>query len=166
VIGGGDWAADRLVPDAMKAFSQGRTVEIRSPEAVRPWQHALEPLSGYLLLAERLSEEGAKFAEPWNFAPNPADAVPVRAVIERIAQLWGDGATWKGDDSENPHEAGLLALDATKAQERLGWYPRWSVDEALAAVVSWQRAFLSGVSPRETSLEQIASYEAARRDIG
>jgi CDP-glucose 4,6-dehydratase len=166
VIGGGDWAADRLVPDALKAFSQGRTLEIRSPDGVRPWQHALEPLSGYLLLAERLSEGGEKYAEAWNFGPREADAVPVRAVIEKIAQLWGDGASWVSDEGENPHEAGLLRLDASKAHERLGWQPRWNVDDALAATVRWQRAFLAGASPRETCLEQIASYEAARRDIG
>jgi CDP-glucose 4,6-dehydratase len=166
VIGGGDWAADRLVPDALKAFSQGRPVEIRSPDAVRPWQHVLEPLSGYLLLAERLSEGGAEYAEAWNFGPNADGAMRVRAVIERIARLWGDGASWVGDDGENPHEAGLLGLDAGKAHARLGWLPRWNVDDALAATVGWQRAFLAGASARETSLGQIAAYEAAGRDIG
>jgi CDP-glucose 4,6-dehydratase len=166
VIGGGDWAADRLVPDALKAFSQGRPVQIRSPQSTRPWQHALQPLSGYLLLAERLSEGGAKYAEAWNFGPNPEDALPVRAVIERMAELWGDGASWVGDEGENPHEAGLLELDASKARDRLGWRPGWSVDEALAATVRWQRAFLAGASPHETCLEQIAAYEAACRDVG
>ncbi|MEP6480446.1 MAG: CDP-glucose 4,6-dehydratase [Rhodoglobus sp.] len=162
VIGGGDWAADRLVPDALTAFSQGRPVEIRNPEAVRPWQHVLEPLSGYLLLAERLSDGGQEYAEAWNFGPDADDALPVRAILERLAQLWGDGASWVGDTAEHPHEAGLLGLDASKAHARLGWRPRWAIQDALAATVNWQREFLAGKSARETSLEQIAEYEAAR----
>jgi CDP-glucose 4,6-dehydratase len=162
VIGGGDWAHDRLVPDAFRSFSQGEVVEIRSPDSVRPWQHVMEPLSGYLLLAERLSANGADYADAWNFGPNPESTLPVRAVIDRIARLWGDGAGWVTDQRSNPHEAGLLGLDATKAQERLGWIPRWTVDQAVEATVRWQRAFLDGSSPRDTTLEQIAEYEAAR----
>jgi CDP-glucose 4,6-dehydratase len=166
VIGGGDWAADRLIPDALKAFAQGRPVKIRNPDAVRPWQHVLEPLSGYLLLAERLAEGGPQYSGAWNFGPDAADALPVRAVIERTARLWGDGARWIGDDADNPHEAALLGLDAGKAHQRLGWRPRWTVDEALAATVDWHRQFLAGQSPRESSLGQIAAYEAAGREIG
>lgn len=162
VIGGGDWAADRLVPDALAAFAQGRPVEIRNPSAVRPWQHVLEPLSGYLLLAERLVEAPSDFSEAWNFGPDASDAMPVRDIIERIAALWGDGASWIGDHGDHPHEAALLGLDAGKAAARLGWRPRWTLDQALTATVEWQRATLAGESPRATSLEQIAAYEAAR----
>ncbi len=162
VIGGGDWAADRLVPDALRAFGAGRPVEIRNPGSVRPWQHVLEPLSGYLLLAEQLSANGAEYAEGWNFGPDDDDAMPVRAVIDRIATLWGPGASWHADEGTHPHEAGLLGLDASKAHARLGWRPRWSVDDALTATVAWQRAFLAGESARTTSLDQIADYEAGR----
>jgi CDP-glucose 4,6-dehydratase len=163
VIGGGDWATDRLVPDALAAFARSRPVEIRNPSAVRPWQHVLEPLSGYLLLAERLAETGGDdVAEAWNFGPDADDAMPVRDIVDRMAALWGGGASWISDDGDNPHEAGLLGLDAGKAATRLGWRPRWSLDDALAATVDWQRAYLAGASPRETSLAQIAAYEAAR----
>lgn len=162
VIGGGDWAADRLVPDTLKAFEHGRPVEIRNPGAVRPWQHVLEPLSGYLLLAERLLEDGQEFAEAWNFGPDDEDAVPVGDVVGRIATLWGDGATWVDDNGSSPHEAGLLGLDASKAHSRLGWRPRWDIDRALFATVDWQRAYLGGSSPRQKTLKQIATYEAAR----
>lgn len=162
VIGGGDWAVDRLVPDALAAFAQGRAVEIRNPSAVRPWQHVLEPLSGYILLAERLSDGSGDFSEAWNFGPDADDAMPVRDIIERIAALWGDGASWIAADGEHPHEAGLLGLDAGKAAARLGWRPRWNLDDALAATVAWQRSYLAGESPRATTLRQIAAYEASR----
>ncbi len=162
VIGGGDWAVDRLVPDALAAFAAGRPVEIRNPAAVRPWQHVLEPLSGYLALAERMIADPVAYAEGWNFGPDADDAMPVLEIIERLAVLWGDGATWVGDDRVAPHEAGLLGLDASKAAARLGWRPRWTLDDALTATVGWQRAYLAGDSPRDTSLQQIRSFEAAR----
>jgi CDP-glucose 4,6-dehydratase len=118
------------------------------------------------LLAERLWEGGAKYAEAWNFGPDADDAMPVSAVIDRMALLWGDGATWIGDEGDNPHEAALLGLDAGKAHERLGWRPRWTVDDALAATVDWYRQFLAGRSPRDLSLGQIAAFEDAGRAIG
>jgi len=162
VIGGGDWAVDRLVPDTLAAFAEGRPVEIRSPFAVRPWQHVLEPLSGYLLLAERLHNGNGEFSEGWNFGPDADDAMPVRDIVEKLAALWGDGASWASTDGDNPHEAALLGLDASKAASRLGWRPRWDLNQALAATVEWQRSYLAGESPRLTSLGQIAAYEASR----
>lgn len=161
VIGGGDWAADRLVPDALAAFSLGQPVVIRNSGAVRPWQHVLEPLSGYLLLAEKLFAHGEQYAEAWNFGPDHADAVSVQVIVERLAEIWGDGAHWVTDGADHPHEAGLLGLNASKAHTRLGWRPRWSVEDALVATVQWQRAYQAGESCRETSLGQIAEYEAA-----
>ena len=161
VIGGGDWAADRLVPDALAAFSEGRAVEIRAPGSVRPWQHVLEPLSGYLLLAEKLAGDRAEYAEAWNFGPDSADALSVGAVTELLAGLWGEDARWTDTSAEGRHEAVLLGLDATKAHERLGWHPRWTVNQALAATVDWHRAVLDGGSGRDLCLAQIAQYEAA-----
>jgi CDP-glucose 4,6-dehydratase len=156
VIGGGDWAADRLVPDAMRAAIDGRPLIIRNPEATRPWQHVLEPLSGYLILAQRLWESRA-FADGWNFGPEDRDARPVRWVVERLAEGWGDGLEWKADEGTHPHEARYLKLDSSRARTRLGWEPRWGLDEALSAVVDWYRAYASGDDVRELTLAQLRS---------
>jgi CDP-glucose 4,6-dehydratase len=164
VIGGGDWSADRLLPDAVRAWSAGTSLQIRRPEAVRPWQHVLEPVSGYLRLAEQLlSKEGARFAGPWNFGPNASGDAPVGEVADLTARLFGDGArTERAPSPGNPHEAGYLRLDNRKAKRKLGWKPRWSLKDALERTVEWHRAWRAGTDVRALSLEQIRDYEASR----
>jgi CDP-glucose 4,6-dehydratase len=158
VIGGGDWAEDRLVPDILRAFAGGAKAEIRNPDAIRPWQHILEPLSGYLALAERLWHDGAAYAEAWNFGPFDADARRVSWIADALAREWGDDAAWVADERQHPHEATYLKLDISKAQQRLGWRPRWSLEEALGRVVAWHRAWLAGDDVRALSLQQIDDY--------
>jgi len=158
VIGGGDWADDRLIPDIMRAITEGKPVHIRNPHAIRPWQHVLEPLSGYLILAQSLYEDGAISAEGWNFGPNDEDAKPVQWIVEKLTQSWGEGASWVIDGGEHPHEAHYLKLDCSKAKSRLDWHPRWRLDEALGAIVSWQKSYNSGQEIREVTLKQIQSY--------
>ena len=159
VIGGGDWAEDRLIPDIMRAIVQGKPVQIRSPHAIRPWQHVLEPLSGYLVLAQKLHENGAAFSEGWNFGPNDEDAKPVSWIVDRLTTMWGEGAAWALDGGNHPHEAHYLKLDCSKAKARLGWHPRWHLEEALAAIVEWHRAHQAGSNMREITLRQIAAYD-------
>lgn len=159
VIGGGDWAEDRLIPDIMRAIVQGKPVQIRSPHAIRPWQHVLEPLSGYLVLAQKLHENGAAFSEGWNFGPNDEDAKPVSWIVDRLTKTWGEGAAWALDGGNHPHEAHYLKLDCSKAKARLGWHPRWHLDEALEAIVEWHRAHQAGSNMREITLRQIAAYD-------
>jgi CDP-glucose 4,6-dehydratase len=161
VIGGGDWAADRLVPDAMRAARAREELVVRNPDAVRPWQHVLGPLSGYLALAERLWDEPGA-AGPWNFGPDARDELPVRAVAARVCELWGDGLRWRPGDGDGPPETALLRLDSTKARERLGWAQAWDLDEALAATVEWHRAVAGGADARALCARQIAAYAAAR----
>jgi CDP-glucose 4,6-dehydratase len=158
VIGGGDWAADRLVPDILRAISESRPVVIRNPHAIRPWQHVLEPLSGYLQLAQKLYEEGAAYAEGWNFGPNDEDAKPVQWIVEQLTDQWGNGASWKLDQAERPHEAHYLKLDCSKAKMRLDWQPKWSLAQALENIIVWHKANLRGDDMREFSLGQIAAY--------
>jgi CDP-glucose 4,6-dehydratase len=158
VIGGGDWALDRLVPDIMRAFAAGNPVVIRKPEAVRPWQHVLEPLAGYLTLVERLYLEGPAFAEGWNFGPADSDARPVQYLVSELARLWGDAAKWQSGTAEKVHEAHLLRLDSSKARLQLGWSPRWSLDETLAKTVEWYKCFYGGDDARSCTLKQIAAY--------
>lgn len=159
VIGGGDWGVDRLVPDAMRAALDGRPLAIRNPEAIRPWQHVLEPLSGYLLLAERMC--GSRdFADGWNFGPDDRDVRPVRWVVERLAKLWGGELEWRIDSGPHPHEARYLKLDSSRARMRLGWEPRWDLPRALDAVVSWYRAYAAGEDVRETTLRQVREHQS------
>jgi len=158
VIGGGDWAEDRLIPDIMRAIIQGQPVNIRNPHAIRPWQHVLEPLSGYLMLAQKLSEEGAAFGEGWNFGPNDEDAKPVQWLVEKLTTAWSPDASWLLDGGIHPHEAHYLKLDCSKAKMRLNWHPRWQLDETLAAIIDWHRAHQAGKNMRDFTLDQIRHY--------
>lgn len=158
VIGGGDWATDRLIPDAIRSFQAGHVVTLRQPDAVRPWQHVLEPLNGYLMLAERLWREGSVFAEGWNFGPSEDDTWPVHRLVERLATLWGEDAHWQLAKATHPHEAHYLKLDCTKAKIRLNWRPRWSLERALTETVSWYRAAYTGMGMRAFSLEQLGRF--------
>ena len=158
VIGGGDWALDRLIPDMVRATERGEPVFVRNPEAIRPWQHVLEPLSGYLTLAERLYENGSGLCDGWNFGPRDDDARPVRWIAERFTSLWGQGASWVQDNGNHPHEAHYLKLDCSKARAHLGWAPRWSLDRAISNIVDWHRAHQQGADMRHLTLQQIDSY--------
>lgn len=160
VIGGGDWSVDRLIPDMVRAAVEGKAVEIRYPDAIRPWQHVLEPLSGYLALAERLWTDEAA-ADGWNFGPEMASERPVAEVVSRVCELWGDTARWLHVGGEKLHEATYLRLDSGKARLRLGWQPRWNLDQALQATVSWYRAYYDGADMRALCNDQIAAYCAA-----
>ena len=159
VIGGGDWAQDRLVPDIMRAFANQQTVKIRNPHAVRPWQHVLEPLRGYLLLAERLHRHGSKFAEAWNFGPEYGDARAVQWIVERLAESWGNGARWELDASQHPHEAQMLKLDWSKAADRLDWRPTLHLGDALQFTADWYRAWSSGTEMHGFTCSQIKQYQ-------
>ena len=158
VIGGGDWAADRLVPDILRAFERGEPVVIRNPNATRPWQHVLEPLSGYLALAERLYTDGQSLAEGWNFGPLDDDAKPVQWIVERLVQDWGRGTSWCLDGGDHPHEAHYLKLDISKARQRLGWQPRWPLAKALEQITGWHKAWLQREDMRGVTLQQIAAF--------
>ena len=161
VVGGGDWAADRLVPDVLRAFDAGVPVQIRHPGAVRPWQHVLEPLSGYLALARGLLQQGDALAQAWNFGPHTDDARPVRWIVERLARRWGAGARWHCDGAPQPHEAQALRLDIHKAQCGLGWRPRWRLDTALDHTLAWHQAWRDGADLRAVCLQQIAHHQQA-----
>lgn len=158
VIGGGDWAEDRLVPDFFRAIEARTPIAIRNPLATRPWQHVLEPLSGYLLLAERLWENPLQFAEGWNFGPEPKDIKPVGWVVDRLVDLWGEGAAWVRDGGEHPHEAMSLALDISKARHGLRWLPQLGLDQALEMIVRWEKARLADADMRDISLQQINEF--------
>jgi CDP-glucose 4,6-dehydratase len=160
VIGGGDWADDRLVPDCMRAFAAGEPVVLRHPAAVRPWQHVLEPLSGYLSLAERLSGDPRGFGEAWNFGPSTDEARPVAWVVDRLSRFWGEGACWEPDRNTHPHEAGLLQVDASKARARLGWTPRLPLEEGLRWAVDWYRRVGAGEDAAALTFDQIERFES------
>lgn len=163
VIGGGDWALDRLLPDCLRAFAAGEPVRLRSPRAVRPWQHVLEPLAGYLQLAERLlAPDGAGFAKAWNFGPDASGDASVSEVAEATAKLWGDGArVVQAQEAEQPHEAGLLKLDSTRARNELDWKPRWSLQQAIEQTVFWHHACDRGADMTAVCLDQIRAHQAA-----
>ena len=160
VIGGGDWAQDRLMPDIVAAFEQGRCVNIRNPDAIRPWQHVLEPLRGYLTLAECLYEQGTSYAEGWNFGPNDEDAKPVGWIVQQMATLWGGDAQWQVDPGEHPHEATYLKLDISKARSRLNWHPSLRLEDALKLIVDWSNQYRAGADMRQFTLAQIHAYQA------
>jgi CDP-glucose 4,6-dehydratase len=158
VVGGGDWSPDRLLPDLVRAAESGAAPRLRHPDSVRPWQHVLDPLNGYLVLAERLLEDGAAFAEAWNFGPSDGDTRPVRAVAAQVAAAWDGAPSWVAGDAAGPHEAGTLRLDSAKARSRLGWRPRRSVAEAVDLAVEWYRAHMGGAEMRKHTLEQIEAF--------
>ena len=162
VIGGGDWALDRLIPDMVRAIGAGEAVQIRSPHAIRPWQHVLEPLSGYLVLAEHLVTHGPAFAEGFNFGPHDMDARPVEWIVERLCQVWGDGASWTLDANPQPHEATYLKLDCSKAKARLHWQPRWNLGQTIEQIVEWHQAHAHGANMRELTLAQINNYQSSK----
>lgn len=159
VIGGGDWGRDRLIPDVMHAVSDDRPAGIRHPDAIRPWQHVLDCLSGYLLLAEQLWDQPS-LAGGWNFGPGEDDVRPVRWILERLTALWDGKIQWEHAAGVHPHEAGILRLDSSKARLQLGWQPRWDVERALVAVVQWYRSFLAGGDLRALTLAQLRDYQA------
>jgi CDP-glucose 4,6-dehydratase len=160
VIGGGDWGEDRLLPDVMRAAMSGGAVALRSPGAIRPWQHVLNPLAGYLVLAQAVAADPG-FAGPWNFGPGVEDALTVRDVVARIAQLWGGEIPIETQPGDHPPETATLRLDSTRARATLGWHPLWDLDEGLHAIVDWYRAYGRDADLRETTLAQIAAYQAA-----
>jgi len=157
VIGGGDWADDRLIPDILRAFEKNESVVIRNPKATRPWQHVLEPLSGYLSLAQRLYEEPKNFSSGWNFGPNDSDVKPVDWILDKMVAKW-QGASWELDSGIHPHEAGFLKLDISKANTKLGWQPVWRLDHTLEKIIFWQQAWLNKKDMQAVCLKEIDEY--------
>ncbi|MGL1935261.1 MAG: CDP-glucose 4,6-dehydratase [Fibrobacterales bacterium] len=159
VIGGGDWAKDRLIPDILCSFLKGEKVLIRSPYSIRPWQHVLEPLSGYITLAEKLfTDSKGEYAEGWNFGPDDKDAKPVEWIVEKMCSLWGSGASFEIDKSPQPHEATYLKLDISKAKSQLNWNPKWNLEKTLLSIIDWTKSF-EGDNLKELTLSQIKEYE-------
>jgi len=161
VIGGGDWGIDRLIPDFLRALDAGKPLSIRSPNAVRPWQHVLEPLSGYLILAEKLYEKGESFAEAWNFGPNEEDAKSVEWIVKQLCAQT-PGARWEIANAMQPHEAGLLKLDSSKAKSKLDWAPRWNLETALSKTTEWHQAWRNREDMAAITSQQIHAYQEVR----
>jgi CDP-glucose 4,6-dehydratase len=159
-IGGGDWTSDQLIPDLIRGFLAGKPCLIRNPSAFRPWQFVLEPLRGYLMLAERLSGDAAGFASGWNFGPEDGDAKPVSWIADEMVRLWGEGAAWTRDTTAHPREAHALKLDASKAKAGMGWHPVLPLKPALGWIAEWYRAYQSGADLRALTTAQIERYEA------
>ncbi|ASA19862.1 CDP-glucose 4,6-dehydratase [Paenibacillus donghaensis] len=159
VLGGGDWASERLIPDCFKSFCNQAPLVIRSPNSIRPWQHVLEPLSGYLLLGQRLLEEGIRYADSWNFGPEEQDAKSVESVVRRFCSLWGEGAVYETQPDNRLHEAAALRLDCSKAKLQLGWHPRWDLDTALINTAAWYKAYLNQEDMLEICRRQIRQFE-------
>jgi CDP-glucose 4,6-dehydratase len=158
VFGGGDWAKDRLIPDAMRAFGAGQILNIRNPHAVRPWQHVFDVLMAYLELSQLLVREGQSFAEAWNIGPSIDHEVPVSTIVDSVKDLWGPDAGWNRDDGDHPHESKFLRLDCSKAFSRFGWRSRITLDDGLALAVDWYRAAKHGADMRALSLKQLSQY--------
>lgn len=159
VIGGGDWSQDRLIPDAIQAFESNQPLMIRNPLATRPWQHVLEPLSGYLVLAQALYEQGAKFDGAWNFGPRDEDARTVQEVVNLLIESWDTTASWMQDEKEQPHEAHALKLDCSKAHQYLKWSAKWNLEAAISQITQWHKALHQNSNMREISLSQIDDYQ-------
>lgn len=158
VIGGGDWSKDRLIPDVLRSYNQGDQVIIRNPKATRPWQHVIEPLSGYLILAEELYNKGQAFAAPFNFGPRDEDCQSVESILNTININWEDCPGWKLDDEANPHEARFLKLDISKAKDKLNWTPKWNLESTIKRIVDWNTAFNRQENMREHCINEIKSY--------
>ena len=159
VIGGGDWANDRLMTDLITSFTLGKPVFIRNPNATRPWQHVLEPLRGYLMLAEKLFTNGTEYAEAWNFGPNDKDAKPVSSLTKQVAQFFGGNAQWQIQPGDHPHEANYLKLDISKAKTKLGWSPSMDLEQALRLTAEWVQQLAAGADARTITLQQIQTYQ-------
>jgi CDP-glucose 4,6-dehydratase len=158
VIGGGDWASDRLVPDCVRAILKNDKVIVRNPQAIRPWQHVLEPLAGYLMLAQKLYEDGPWYSEAWNFGPNDSDAKPVEWLVKELCEKWGNNASYIIDRGKHPHEAHYLKLDCSKAKTMLGWRPKWDLEQAIDSVVEWTKTYAGKGDILNACLKQIAEY--------
>jgi CDP-glucose 4,6-dehydratase len=167
VIGGGDWAQDRLIPDALKAFQEQRPVSIRNPSAIRPWQHVLEPISGYLILAQSLYQSGAAYGEGWNFGPHETDAKPVQWIVSKLCDKWGNGASFEVvDDNEKLHEAHYLKLDCSKSKTRLGWTPQWTLEDAINKICEWSMAYVNSEDIVSLTFSQIKDYQQCMDNKG
>ncbi|MBF8775888.1 CDP-glucose 4,6-dehydratase [Pseudomonas fulva] len=159
VLGGGDWSAERLLPDILRAWQHGEEVVLRYPAATRPWQHVLDPLMGYLQLGQALLCEGERYASAWNFGPDSAGLASVESIVRRLAERWPGHARWSVCADAQPHEAGLLALDSSKARQALGWSPRWSLDDTLKHTLDWHLAWRAGQDMNTVTREQIAAHQ-------
>ena len=158
VIGGGDWADDRLIPDILKAFENSKAVVVRNPLSTRPWQHVLEPLSGYLVLAEHLYTYGQEYAQAWNFGPKDEDCKPVNWILDQMVKTWGKDASWELDANNNPHEAGFLKLDCSKAKQKLHWEPKWNLEFTLKSIVNWHKSYMNKEDLKKECLKEIDLY--------
>ncbi|MDA9309051.1 CDP-glucose 4,6-dehydratase [Flavobacteriaceae bacterium] len=158
VIGGGDWAKDRLIPDILRSFEKQKPVIVRNPMSTRPWQHVLEPLSGYLVLAQKLYEKGDEFAEAWNFGPKDEDCQTVSWILDKMIAKWGNGSSWVLDKQSNFHEAGFLKLDCSKAAQKLKWYPKWDLEFSLNEIIYWNKKYLNKEDLKLACIETINKY--------
>lgn len=165
VIGGGDWAVDRLIPDCIKTLLRGEKIKIRNPYAIRPWQHVLDPLSGYLLLAEKLYSDGKEYSEGWNFGPDDDGGKNVEWVVNHLCSKWGEGAAYEIENGNHLHEARQLRLDCSKAKFKLGWYPKWNTECAIDKVIEWTQAYQSNSDLMAVSMKQIDEYRNTTIDM-